>query len=621
MAALQLRVSCARTHQCYGSVGGFDSEVLPLRDWSRLGRSSTRQDLVLVKGSSWVRPLGSASLLRLVPVIGRGKTVSASLATDALAASADGAQRFAELVANAAPVLVSRVCVSVQELPLAVQVSAAAVGLMVFALWCLDAPMRFIWESITKKDSNWEKSQTRVVLKSYIRPLMLWAGTIMMCRALDSVELPSEASIAIKKRLTHFVRSLSTVSVFALCAGSLIQQVQKHLMKRSSLMDSRSVSLPFIANAVSTSVWVAAVCLFLELLGFSTHRWLAAGGFGTVLLTLAGREIFTNFLSSMMIHATKPFVESEWIQTKIEGQEVIGTVEHVGWWSPTVIRGDDREAVLIPNHKFSVSVVRNLTQKTHWRIKTHIAINHHDMKKINKIVADMRKVIANHPEIEQKRLHRRVFFDYVNSQNNLALMIMISCFVKTSRFEKYLRVKEGVLLDLLRVVSVHGGRLATPIRSMQRHVEETEPRPVRYDGSQGRPILVNALSSKAGEDDQKPTSEQKSHQKKQPFKESTQGQVETQTVTVTVATDTKDPSDSLSKWKAMKNMSSTQVSASVSSSSKARVEDVDSLAPSRSSDSAPGSSVLDKPQLVKESDDVKEPDNRRLESKSERDVT
>jgi len=28
-----------------------------------------------------------------------------------------------------------------------------------------------------------------------------------------------------------------------------------------------------------------------------------------------------------MIHATKPFVESEWIQTKIEGQEVIGTVE------------------------------------------------------------------------------------------------------------------------------------------------------------------------------------------------------------------------------------------------------------------------------------------------------
>lgn len=44
-------------------------------------------------------------------------------------------------------------------------------------------------------------------------------------------------------------------------------------------------------------------------------------------MAVHGLQIFTNFLSSMMIHATKPFVESEWIQTKIEGQEVSGTVE------------------------------------------------------------------------------------------------------------------------------------------------------------------------------------------------------------------------------------------------------------------------------------------------------
>lgn len=57
--------------------------------------------------------------------------------------------------------------------------------------------------------------------------------------------------------------------------------------------------------------------------------------------------------------------------------------QHVGWWSPTIVRGDDREAVHIPNHKFTVSVVRNLSQKTHWRIKTHLAISHLDVSKIN----------------------------------------------------------------------------------------------------------------------------------------------------------------------------------------------------------------------------------------------
>ena len=63
--------------------------------------------------------------------------------------------------------------------------------------------------------------------------------------------------------------------------------------------------------------------------------------------------------------------------------ETLFSLQHVGWWSPTIIRGDDREAVHIPNHKFTVNVVRNLSQKTHWRIKTHLAISHLDISKIN----------------------------------------------------------------------------------------------------------------------------------------------------------------------------------------------------------------------------------------------
>ena len=133
-----------------------------------------------------------------------------------------------------------------------------------------------------------------------------------------------------------------------------------------------------------------------------------------MLLTLAGRELLTNFLSSIMIHATRPSMVNEWIVTKIDGQEVSGTVEHVGWWEPSVIRGDDREAVHIPNHKFSVSVVRNLSQKTHWRIKAYFGISHLDSTKIGDIVATMRKVVAKHPQLEQRQLHRRVFFESVN---------------------------------------------------------------------------------------------------------------------------------------------------------------------------------------------------------------
>ncbi|KAI3723006.1 hypothetical protein L2E82_34273 [Cichorium intybus] len=343
-----------------------------------------------------------------------------------------------------------------------------AIGLVVFAVWGLGPLMRQSRNIfLHKNDGSWGKSSTNYVMTSYLQPLLLWTGAILICSALDPIVLPSAASQIVKKRLLTFVKSLSTVLALAYCLSSAIQQTQNFVMEKNDAADTRNMGFQFAGKAVYTAVWVAAVSLFMELLGFSTQKWLTAGGLGTVLLTLAGREIFTNFLSSAMIHATRPFIVNEWIKAKIEGYEVSGTVEHVGWWSPTIIRGEDREAIHIPNHKFTMNVVRNMTQKTHWRIKTHLAISHLDVNKINSIVADMRKVLAKNPQVEQQRLHRRVFLENVDPENQ-ALLILISCFVKTSHFEEYLCVKETILLDLLRVISHHRARLATPIRTVQK---------------------------------------------------------------------------------------------------------------------------------------------------------
>ncbi|KAM3237691.1 mechanosensitive ion channel protein 3, chloroplastic [Capsicum chacoense] len=366
--------------------------------------------------------------------------------------------------------------------PLVLQL-VPAIGVLVFAAWGLTPLMRFgRMLFLRESDSNWKQSSWYYVTASYLKPVLFWTGAILICRAIDPMILPTVASQAVKQRFLNFIRSLSTVMALAYCLSSLIQQTQKFLVETKDPADARNMGFEFAGKAVYTAVWVAAVSLFMELLGFSTQRWLTAGGLGTVLLTLAGREILTNFLSSIMIHATRPFILNDWIQTKIQGYDVSGTVEHVGWWSPTVIRGDDREAIHIPNHKFSVNIVRNLTQKTHWRIKTHLAISHLDVNKINNIVADMRKVLSKHPLVEQQRLHRRVFLDNIDPENQ-ALKILISCFVKTSHFEEYLRVKEVILLDLLRVISHHRARLATPIRTVQKTYREPDVDDVPFAGS------------------------------------------------------------------------------------------------------------------------------------------
>ncbi|KAK7407199.1 hypothetical protein VNO78_08909 [Psophocarpus tetragonolobus] len=411
---------------------------------------------------------------------------------------------------KAAATVLARSCNVLQNSPIIVKL-IPAVCVIIFAVWGV-GPLLFQTRKILfqRSDTSWKKSTTHYVVTSYLQPLLLWTGAILICRALEPLILPSETSQVVKERLLNFVRSLSTVLAFAYCLSSVIQQAQKFLAEGTDASEARNMGFQFAGKAVYSAVWIAAFSLFMELLGFSTQKWVTAGGLGTVLLTLAGREIFTNFLSSVMIHATRPFVLNEWIQTKIEGYEVSGTVEHVGWWSPTIIRGEDREAVHIPNHKFTVNVVRNLSQKTHWRIKTHLAISHLDVNKINNIVADMRKVLAKNPQVEQQRLHRRVFLDNINPENQ-ALLILVSCFVKTSHFEEYLCVKEAILLDLLRVIGHHRARLATPVRTLQKIYSDAdlENIPFAADSTFGRgagtvpnrPLLVIEPSYKINGDD------------------------------------------------------------------------------------------------------------------------
>ncbi|XP_062211633.1 mechanosensitive ion channel protein 2, chloroplastic isoform X2 [Phragmites australis] len=403
-----------------------------------------------------------------------------------------------------------------------------AIGIIMFTLWGFLPLVRDIRNRFDH-GGNWKKSPTYLISTSYLQPLLLWTGATLICRGLDPVVLPSAASQAVKTRLITFVRSLSTVLAVAYILTSLIHQVQKFLVDMRNPNDTRNMGFDFTMKALYTGIWIAAVSLFMELLGFNTQKWITAGGFGTVLLTLAGREIFTNFLSSVMINATRPFVVNEWINAKIDGVEFSGIVEHVGWWSPTIIRGDDREAIYIPNHKFTVSILRNNTQRTHWRIKTYLAISHMDAGKIGIIVADMRKVLAKNPHIEQQKLHRRVFFEKIDPKNQ-ALMIYISCFVKTSHFEEYLNVQEAVMLDLLRIVGHHKARLATQIRTVQKSYGNADFDNIpfgedMYSRVRGRPLLIDT-SARISDDKSKPRPVS-SHEEQ---KVKTSGSVETKAV-------------------------------------------------------------------------------------------
>lgn len=61
---------------------------------------------------------------------------------------------------------------------------------------------------------------------------------------------------------------------------------------------------------------------------------------------------------------------------------------------------------------------------------------------LQNIVADMRKVLAKNPQVEQQRLHRRVFLDNINPENQ-ALMVCM----KWLDYYCILQINDYVLID------------------------------------------------------------------------------------------------------------------------------------------------------------------------------
>lgn len=65
-------------------------------------------------------------------------------------------------------------------------------------------------------------------------------------------------------------------------------------------------------------------------------------------------QIFSNFLSSVIIHTTRPFIANDWIRTKIQGYEVSGTVEVCSFCPPVTIQRREYSENILGNYDLQI---------------------------------------------------------------------------------------------------------------------------------------------------------------------------------------------------------------------------------------------------------------------------
>jgi len=184
----------------------------------------------------------------------------------------------------------------------------------------------------------------------------------------------------------------------------------------------------------------------------------ASLGIGGLAFALAAKDTAANLFASLSLLADRSIRIGEWI--KVNGVE--GTVEDIGMRT-TKIRSFGKSLITVPNHIIANNPIENFSRRKIRRIKMRIGLTYDtDRATIDTIVKKIKGMLQAHPDISQKDTLLVNFESFGDS----ALQIFIYTFTDTANWEYYLKIREEVHLQIMRIVEESGSAFAFPSQSI-----------------------------------------------------------------------------------------------------------------------------------------------------------
>ncbi len=253
------------------------------------------------------------------------------------------------------------------------------------------------------------------------------------------------------------LRDVGVVVCIAWFLVRLIRKAEANIIvqRRRQGEDIDVTTADAISKLLRVSVIITSILVALQTLGFSVSGVLAFGGVGGIAVGFAARDLLANFFGGLMIYLDRPFAVGDWVRSP--DREIEGTVEDIGW-RLTRIRTFDKRPLYVPNATFTTISLENPSRMTNRRIYETIGVRYDDVEKLRPILADVRKMLDRHEEIDQNQLSMVYFNKYAAS----SLDFFIYCFTRTKVWSEFHRVKEDVLFRIMEIILGHGAEVAFP---------------------------------------------------------------------------------------------------------------------------------------------------------------
>lgn len=341
------------------------------------------------------------------------------------------------------------------------------VFVVVFLVLLLNLILRIAMRRLHQKLRSTRNPWDDAVVAALQKPLRILVWIVGIAFAADIVRLETGAAIFNAVGAVRDVGVIATITWFLLrLARNLEHNVIARSKDREQPVDVTTADA--IGKLVRASILITAALVVLQTLGFSISGVLAFGGIGGIAIGFAAKDLLANFFGGLMIYMDRPFSVGDWVRSP--DREIEGTVEHIGW-RLTRIRTFDKRPIYIPNGIFSSIAVVNPSRMTHRRIHETIGLRYGDVGKLPAILADVKLMLQQHPDIDTSQTLMVNFNSFAAS----SLDFFIYTFTHTTVWTRYHEIKQDVLLKISDIISGHGAEIAFPTSTM--HVASITPAP------------------------------------------------------------------------------------------------------------------------------------------------
>lgn len=310
---------------------------------------------------------------------------------------------------------------------------------------------------LMEKAANTKNLWDDALCESISKPLRWFIWVVGLSFAAEVAAEVSEVSVLAS---VGVVRRVATIFIVMWFFTSFISKAEKNISDGEYVhqpMDKTTALA--LGKLLRISVVITAILIALQALGYSISGVLAFGGIGGIAVGFAAKDLLANFFGGLMIYLDRPFSVGDWVRSP--DKQIEGTVEEIGW-RLTRIRTFDKRPLYVPNSTFTQISVENPSRMLNRRIYETIGIRYSDADKMHSIVAQVKAMLQEHPELDP---HSTLIVNF-NSFGPSALNFFIYCFTKTTDWIKYHEIKQDVMLKIISIIEAAEAECAFPTTTL-----------------------------------------------------------------------------------------------------------------------------------------------------------